>query len=214
METPVEFDLDEFLAYLLPGALLIVLGHAVFGVQAVKYLLDLKLPEPNYTTAFLSLFSYLAISLTFGHVASLWNRYVIQPIMQRIAGDPQSAIFGDIDQGFYSQHFRTLISERFARLYGADLYAPAMREAAPHMIRAHVMRTCPAAVSARDKVVRARSLCGNLTLPMILFGVQLLSKSAWLVAPVPILVAALLAQKQHILDRREYRTISTFFIED
>jgi hypothetical protein len=208
----LEFDIDEFLAYLLPGALVVILAHSIFGIDAAQNLLDLKLPQPDYTTGMLCLFAYLGISLAAGHVASIWSRAVLQPLVRSIAGDPQTAIFGGSDRFFYTADFRKLVHDKFQHLYKSAIDAPGMREAAPQMIRAHVLKNSSAAITVRERVVRARSLCGNLTFPLVLFAVPLACRGDWLHTLLPLLIAGLLAAKQHLLDQREYRAINSYFI--
>lgn len=211
---PLNFDIDEFLAYLLPGALVVILAHSVFGADAARNMLDLKLPEPNFTTAVLGLFAYLGLSLAAGHVASFWSRFVVQPLTRRIAGDPQTAIFGGSDHLFYSEEFRTLVADKFESLFNVPMRSPGMEEAAPQMIRAHVLKSSPAAVSIRERIVQARSMCGNFTFPLVLFAVLLVWRGHWPHALLVVVIAAVLAAKQHLLDRREYRSINSYFITD
>ncbi len=206
----IDFDLDEFLAYLLPGALLVILGHGVFGFGLASKNLDLKLPAPEVAAAVLALFAYLGLSLAAGHVASIWTRGVLQPLVRSMAGDPQSAIFGGSDRRFYTAHFRRLVSEKFEQVFRTPMGE--MEAAAPLMIRAYVLKRSAAAITVRERVVRARSLCGNLTLPATLFVVVLLWFDQYWQAIVPLVIAAILAVKQHLLDQREYRSINSYFI--
>jgi hypothetical protein len=208
----IEFDLDEFLAYLLPGALLVILAYSVFDVESVRDILNLKPIEPEFTRDLLSLSSYLGITLVAGHIASIWSRAVVQPLARKIVGDPQTAIFGGSDYAFYTADFRNLVHAKFLSVFKFPIDARGMREAAPQLIRAHVLKNNSAAITMRDRVVRTRSLCGNLTLPLILFAILLSWFGYWLEAPLPLAIAALLAAKQHLLDQREYRVINSYFI--
>jgi hypothetical protein len=54
-----DFDIDEFLAYLLPGALVLILAHSVIGVDAVRNMLDLTHVEPEYAKTLIGLSAYL-----------------------------------------------------------------------------------------------------------------------------------------------------------
>jgi hypothetical protein len=213
-EMHLEFDIDEFLAYLLPGALVVIVGHSIFGTDAARNLLDLKLPQPDYTTGVLSLLAYLGLTLAAGHVASIWSRAVLQPLIRLIAGDPQTAIFGGSDRSFYTADFRKLVRDKFQHLYKHAIDTPGMREAAPQMIRAYVLKNSSAAITIRERVVRARSLCGNLTFPLLLFSILIFLHGYWLSSILPLAIAVLLAAKQHVLDQREYRAINSYFVSD
>jgi hypothetical protein len=208
----IDFDLDEFLAYLLPGALVVILAHSVFGVDAARNMLDLKLPAPDYTTGVLGLLAYLGMTLAAGHVASIWSRAVVQPLVRSIAGDPQTAIFASSDHAFYSADFRKLVYDKFKGLFNFDIDAPGMREASLQMVRAYVLKNSAAAITVRERVVRARSMCGNLTFPLILFAILLSCRGYWLYALLALVIAGLLAAKQHLLDQREYRAINSYFV--
>jgi hypothetical protein len=206
-----DFDIDEFLAYLLPGALVVILIYSIFGADSVRDVLNLKFFEPEYTRALLGLSAYLGLTLAAGHVASLWSRIVVQPLIRVVVGNPKKAIFGGSDKAFYTPELRKAISDKFANVFKFSLET-AGEKAAPLMIRAHVLQHSSAAVTIRERVVRARSLCGNLTFPLIMFVVLLIYRGYWLFAAVPFAIAVLLAVKQHLLDRREYRAINSYFV--
>jgi hypothetical protein len=145
-------------------------------------------------------------------VASIWSRSVVQPLVRTIAGDPQTAIFGGSDHAFYTADFRKLVHSKFESVFKFALESPGMREAAPQMIRAHVLKNSSAAITIRERVVRARSLCGNLTFPLVLIVILLLCRGHWIQALLPLVIAGILAAKQHLLDQREYRAINSYFI--
>jgi hypothetical protein len=208
----LDFDIDEFLAYLLPGALIVILARSVATTDAVRDILDLKLFEPEFARTLIGVSAYLGASLAAGHVASVWTRFVVQPLVRAIFGNPQSAVFGQSDSHFYTPQFRKLVHDKFNTIFNAAIDSPGMRGPALQMIRAHVLRNSSAAITVRERVVRARSLCGNMTLPVILFALLLFHSAHVTYGLVLLAIAVLLAAKQHLLDQREYRSINSFFV--
>ena len=207
----IEFDLEEFLAYLLPGAIVLLVAYPFAPMGVVSYLDSIKLPGPALVTGGVVSLSYLGLALAAGQLTTVWRRFIVQPLIKKCLGDPQYSIVDGKDHSFFCESAREAVSRQL-KMMGFSMDDVNNRHVIPDIIRAHVIQNVPPAVVARDRWIRARSLGGNLNLPLLLMiPLAIRFGNAWL-ALIPLAAAVLLAARQFTLDRRESRALVIHFI--
>jgi hypothetical protein len=217
MQFQNNFDLEEFLAYLLPGFTCIVLLYAKWSSNFVQFVPSLNKYGPEYLILFLSIVFCVALSLALGHLCSVFSRFVIRPLLYAVLFDPEKSIIPSrqrrgIEKSFYSPTITKKIAERFTRIFDLDLNDPGVQASVPRLIRAYVFSKTPASLIVRDRIVRARSLCSNL-IPAISLAIILFYNSLGTVYCIVLAIsAALLVIKQFSLDIRESKEIYTTFL--
>ena len=197
------FDLEEFLAYLLPGAAMLMLAGYLIDVSQIA--IDFRgAPTVGiYANPFLELLLYFGLALIAGHITSIWNRAVVQPILSCFKGNSSQGIFGKADQYFFSEKYRAMVAEKFRLAFGADIDSPGFNHSAEHLIRAYVFQHSSPAIAMRERIVRTRSLCGNATLPIFLLAICLAYWGYWLGSIACLVLGLLLCAKVHFLSRRD-----------
>lgn len=220
MQFQNNFDLEEFLAYLLPG-FLFWLGVAISYPDALaSTFVPLKDRTSELLAGFILSVSFIAASLLAGHVFSFVSRRVWQPFVNIFGADPERVIFTHLRgrssaalRAFFSPSILLLIKARFQQIYGVDYDTDEVAPATPRMIRAAVAREGSAVTATRQQVVRARALCSNMVTPVLILPWLLpLAAPSWVTITIGILIAAMLLLKQRELDVREVKETYLAFI--
>jgi hypothetical protein len=204
------FDLEEFLAYLLPGFLflgILILEHKPWFATVFQVL---PAGTSDFFTVFLLVVLFITISVILGHVFSLASRYVWRVLTNLLFGDPEKAIFATSD-AYFTTALNQLLANRFARVFGAAMNDDGIRPAVPRLIRSYVFTRSQSASVARERIVRSRSICSNLITPILIIaalGPLNIPLSARIALAV---VALLLLIKQRDLDVRESKEIYLTF---
>lgn len=205
------FDLNEFLAYLLPGSLLLIAAHYFFG-PALAAIFASQIAPLTTSAGVLGLVSYFAAALAAGHLASVWTRVIMRPLSRLINRNARMLPLGASESKFYGPGVKAAIQERFSSTFKMKLEDPAVSAAAPRLIRSYVLQNSQTTTAARDQIVRARSLCGNLTLPLLVFALILIQQRNYILAALTAVTVVALVYKQADLDIREWKEIYTGFL--
>ncbi len=205
------FDFEEFLAYLLPGAaLILLLGKAEFGFA--RELLELGATATDTGHIVLVASTYAGVALVAGHVASIWNRAIVQTSLDLLFGTFVFNHEHTSDKQFFTRDFEAKFSEHFEKVFEQPLVEFGSGDSVEQIVRAKAFKEMPQVMASRDKIVRTRSLCGNFTLPM-LFGAGLLFYSSMYWQGIIVLACCVaLIAKVYFLSRREFRLICASFI--
>jgi hypothetical protein len=204
------FDFGEFLAYLLPGALLFFAFNLLFG-RSVDLLSSGETDLLQSYGSVLGIIFVVAISIAAGHLCSVWTRWVLRPLAWRLGGNPRLDILKS-SSAFYSGEFRRRLALKFSEVVGVSMLDAEIAPAVPRLIRSHVLNKMPATFILRERHVRARGLCGNLSAPLLIFFLIFLAQGQCLLALATLLGTCALFVKQQDLDVREWKEIYTAFL--
>lgn len=172
---------------------------------------------PEYAIIFFFIVFFITVSLAIGHLCSVFARNILRPVLHLVFGDPEISIFASshsfsTDKRFYSAPFISAISRRFTKVFGLEMEDSHLKSAVPRMIRTYVFLHGPAALVIRSRIVRARSICGNLVVPIFLAILLFYPELGRIYSAVLIASAALLIVKQVSLDIRESKEVYTAFL--
>lgn len=211
----VNFDIDEFIAYLLNGGLFIGAFLYIFpDTQATRLLLDEQRTAPQYELVILV--GVAAAALVAGHVSSMASRFIVRRATWWLLGRPREAPFSAKIGQFWTEEVCLALQRRFEEEFGSKLvYGPSrdqMKTLAPRMIRTSVIGRNSSIMSIRERIVRARSFCANSVLPLAVFAVGLIVEQNFVVGGVVLIIALLMVVKQHDLDVREWKEIYVGFL--
>lgn len=226
MQFQNNFDLEEFLAYLLPGFL--VLGFV--ALLNVESLVGIQQRFPGASSgiefAFLFITLFVTASIVVGHAISFVVRKFARWAMNRVLSDPEQLIAADPQSTgagkFVDNGTIQWLQTEFAATFGKEPTDPAIKQVAPRLIRAYVFEESARIGATRDAIVRHRSICANLAIALILVaglvwfdaaGGALLPPSAAAAKIGALLILALiLFAKQRDLDIRETKEIYVGFL--
>lgn len=210
MEFRSTFDLEDFLAYLLPGFLM--LGVLIFDYR--DWFAGLYQGLPPGTSEFFSAFLLIAllvtVSVVLGQIFSLVSRFVWRTLTNLLLGDPEEAIFS-AKHHYFTPTLNQLIARQFARVFGASMTEEGIRDAVPRLIRSYVFTRSQNAAVSRERIVRSRSICSNLVSPVLIIAFLGPFNMNWCVRAALVLTALLLLIKQRDLDVRETKEIYLTF---
>ena len=211
MQFQNNFDLEEFLAYLLPGFLF--LGWYILEYKTAIASISQAFPAgtSDFFIVFVLIVLFVTVSVILGHVFSLASRFVWRTLTNRFVGDPEQLVFSSND-GFFSPPLNALIAGRFLQVFGVEMTEVSIRRAVPRLVRSYVFTQSPPAATSRERIVRSRSICSNLVTPLL--AIAVLGGLGMSVTARIILVAAalLLLLKQRDLDVRESKEIYLTFV--
>jgi hypothetical protein len=217
MQFQNNFDLEEFLAYLLPGFVCSLLVFSRWSSEIAAFVPSLNRYGPEYAILFICITLFITVSLALGHLCGLFARNLLRPFLNLLLGDPEQSIILSrqrrwTDKGFYSAPFLEAVSARFKSVFGLTLDDRLLWKAAPRLIRSYVIVRSPIVAVVRDRVVRSRSLCANMVLPAVAAAIIFRSELSWQLLVSLLVVAILLVVKQVSLDIRESKEIYTAFL--
>jgi len=211
MQFQNRFDIEEFLAYLLPGATFTALvalnGHAEF--LALRQNWSSVLPDLTY--GFVITLIFLSISMLFGHVFSVISRFVWRKMLHLAFGDPENIIFKENNR-LFAKTIRTEIFEKFKFLFGFEPTDNSVKPLVSKLIRSYVLSENNSAADIRQVTVRSRLLCANFLSPI---AIAVFFQPSWLdckITWIAVIVFVLLFVRQHYLDSREARDIYLAFL--
>ncbi len=217
MHFETNFDLDEFLAYLVPGSICSIILYIKFSPMVITVIPKLNQYGPEYAILFLFTVFFIAISLAIGHLCSVLGRNIIRPLIYLIFGDPDFSIFVFrhgfwTDKEFYSVPLTKAVSNRFKAAFGLAMEDRKLVRAVPRLIRSYVFLRAPMAIVVRDRIVRARSICGNLIFPTLLAIILFYADLGFVYSGALLGSAILLIVKQMSLDSRESKELYAAFL--
>lgn len=216
MQFQNNFDLEEFIAYLLPGFLFLGSIAIERATTLNGLLVALDKLSSGFVGGFVFVVMFVTLSLILGHVSSVFTRSVQRPLINAIFGDPEEAI---LNEGrttaltrFFTPELSSAIRDRFEAVFGLDPLAAGIRPAVPRMIRGYVFERSENTTSIRRQIVRHRAICGNLVVPVLattLYGSIAIGPLGYLGA---LAIAGALLWKQRDLDVRESKEIYLNFL--
>lgn len=164
MQFQNNFDLEEFLAYLLPGFLM--LGVLIFEYKGWFAGLYQALPPgtSEFFSVFLLIVLFVTVSVVLGHVFSLVSRFVWRTLTNLLCGDPEKAIFA-AKHRYFTPTLNQLIAGRFAHVFGIAMNEQGIRNAVPRLIRSYVFTRSQTAAVSRERIVRSRAICSRASPP-------------------------------------------------
>lgn len=217
MQFQNNFDLEEFLAYLLPGFGCCVLLYVKWGPEIQHFTPLLSKYGSETLILFLSIVFFITLSFAIGQLCSVFSRFALRPIIHRLYFDPEFSIIASrqkrkVERKFYPPTITQLISEKFLKIFGFDMNAPEVQIAVPRLIRAYVLTRAPTALAIRDRIIRSRSLCANFVAPVLLTIVLFAANLGFLHSFMLVGCALALIIRQVSLDIRESKELYTEFL--
>jgi len=236
VELKNNFDINEFLGYILPGSLLLLWLQYTAADLDVSGLQTQWQGMPTAYAGVLIIVLFIAGSMICGYLCSIFTRFFMRPLVWMFNGNPRKVVLYAQDgctwldklraaiakrfpekqpvteDRFYSPAVLKKISDQFHAVYGLDLKDPTIANAAPRMIRSYVLQNSQAAFFFRERVVRTRAFCGHLALPLLLIGVSLFLNGQVILGFLDMGLVILLTWKQSDLDEREWKEIYMSFI--
>lgn len=226
MQFQNNFDLEEFLAYLLPGFL--VLGFSTLLNIEILTTLQQRFSSTNSGIEFTFLFIviFVTASIVVGHGISFLVRKVVRWAMNRALSDPEELIATDpLSKGaakFLDSEAVKWLQTEFAATFGKSPTEVAIKQLAPRLIRTYVFEESARIGATRDAIVRHRSICANLAVALILVAglVWFDAASGAFFPPLAaaakigllLVLASILLAKQRDLDIRETKEIYIGFL--
>jgi hypothetical protein len=218
MHFSANFDLDEFLAYLIPGGLLLAV-IAWMNFELLEHLIPKEMPK-GLLGSLLTLSSVIALALASGHALSIFSRVVVRTVLNAAFGDPDDIIFRDARRSrsfgaftaYFSDEVIVAIESKFNTIFGHAASAPGYRLAAPRIIRSYVISANTAVRVQRERIVRTRAMCANLFIPCLLLAIVLFRGGGAAAGSLLFSASLLLIAKQRILDVRETKEVYIGFI--
>lgn len=206
----VNFDVDEFLAYLLTGCFLLVsIGR--FSPHMLNDFISFGLSEKGVHVTFVTVVAAAALILVLGHLSSVVARGVTRSVLHGFFFNPRYMIFYSVDDKFWNRPFKQRVYDNFMTNFGYTVSGKIQSEAAPRLIRSYVLNHYPATREIRNRIVRARSLCANSVLPVTIFSLSLFKVGNIMSGSAFFILALSMLWKQHDLDIREWKEIYTAF---
>lgn len=208
----VSFDIDDFLAYLLSGTLMLVVLYLFFP----QLFSDKTTPQSHESKVYMAALGVMLVSalvLLLGHISSIINRYAIR-YLTRCFVNPREYVFSESNsKSFWSSSLKKRVYQEFENIFGYPITDTEIKTA-PRLIRSYVLNNYSATLETRKRIVRARSLCGNSIPPIFLFTAYFITKCEWLMTALTFFSGCLLLIKQIDLDQREWKEIYSAFIID
>lgn len=215
----INFDIDDFIAYLLSGALMLIslvqMCPSIIEIVVKNYTFSLK---NQLAVEVLSILSLMSVVLLLGHVSSIFSRSHVRPLLRKFLFNPRmDALFDElyVDE-FWSNEFKRKIFTNFNNKFGVDINE--CKDAAPRIIRSYVVNNNAETKEVREKIVRTRSLCSNCTLPIFVLTltsfIQAILKADPSLLPLSLtflLIFLYIIIKQIDLDLREWKEVYTAF---
>ncbi len=213
----INFDLEDFVAYLLNGGLMVAALSMLTGTTLEKLMADVDVPAGDTSSLFLIVVS-VALILIAGHVSSVFSRYVTRRTIWWLVGSPRErpfsyaneSIFGD-ERSLWNNELSVRLREALAVLQTFSNEQDLIR-AAPRLIRSYVLERSERLRERRNRLVQARSICANAVLPMLLFALHFLRSDQPAMVLLTLVTVVILLCKQHDLDRREWKEIYVGFL--
>jgi hypothetical protein len=138
MQVHNNFDLEEILAYIVPGFLFLsVLLVQYSGFVSVPYDTIGK-GTSEFFAVTLALVLFIAVSMILGHIFSLASRFVWRSLINTLFGDPENAIF-ERCHPFFTPRLNDLLATRFQQIFDVPMTDGAIRLAVPRLIRSVVV---------------------------------------------------------------------------
>lgn len=210
------FDIEEFLAYLLPGFLLLATFILNDPARLDKVISTTTEERAEFLTGFILSIQFVTISVLLGHASSVVARHVVRPMMNRLLGDPEECLTrGATPFGLatvFTPEIKAIIRKQFEQRFGLESMSPNVQKSVPRLIRNYVFQNAERVELLRQKIVRQRAICANMIPPLILILVWRplnIDGNAilWIVAILGLLIA-----KQRDLDIRETKEIYLNFL--
>lgn len=205
------FDLEEFLAYLLPGAVYLSAVLLAFPVELQSLKNTYSSIAPDLAVGFVFTLVFLAISLLFGHIFSVISRFVWRNILHLVFDDPELMIFKN-NHKVITQSIKIKIDEKFQALFSLDPKKEDVKASFPKIVRSYVLLNSEKSAEIRKVTVRSRLMCANFMTPIVLI---LLSSPSFMKVQhyfAAILILILLFVRQYYLDTREARELYLAFL--
>lgn len=212
-------DLDELLSYFLSGSFFLsalAIGQPEVTGQALVLLGSLGDTTLLKTVQFIVLFS---LSLMMGHGFSILVRTLGRPLINWLLGDPRRAVLPSYKKnkrsmesgGFFTNEFRDAIAEKYQKVFKEDISSMPEKNV-PRVVRSYVFHNSESARGARERILRGRSFCGNMSLSC--FAGSIINLASFSIAAHLALwvLGFLLVAKQRSLDLREAKEIYTHFL--
>lgn len=213
----INFDLEDFVAYILNGCLLIAALSMLTGITFESLTAGTSVPEGD-TASFFLIGVSMALILVAGHASSVFSRYVTRRATWWFVGSPRERPFGYSREpvfggggALWNDDLLTRLRNALDDLQTFDQDLDRIR-AAPRLIRSYVLERSERLRERRSRLVQARSVCANAVLPMLLFALHSLLNGQLAVFLMSLGTAAILLCKQHDLDRREWKEIYVGFL--
>lgn len=204
------FDLEEFIAYLLNGSLLLIAVNQYIPLSGILFSIEIfkadSLPQNVVNTLV-----FAAAAILGGHISSIISRYIIRHLIWRFVERPRNLPFTSEGSNFWTQNLRETIQRKTNQVFN-ELDVELNSRSSPRLIRSYVLCHSREISEIRVRIVRARSLCANAVFPLLLFSGGLIWAQSYLLGAVLAVCALLLALKQHDLDTREWKEIYLGFL--
>jgi hypothetical protein len=208
MQPQTKYNVSELIAYLLPGSILVIIVY-YFWVGMPQTFTDIKDDKIRLAVEVLL---YFGASLAGGHICSVWDRWILRPILHSIAGNPRTAILNSKGTKFYSTEIKLAIKSKFHKIFNLDMNNQAIRNAVPRLIRSYVLEHSSSIPVIRNNIVRVRSMAGNLSLPLIILSFLCCIDRQYTLCLLLLLACCALLIKQVDLDIREWKEVYLGFL--
>jgi hypothetical protein len=211
----VNFDLDEFIAYILNGGLVLVALNGLIPIDVITQL-DTFFPADAGASAVGKTVLIAALSLLAGHISSVFARRVLRPLIRRMSKASRLKPWenGHWKKGgsaFWTEELCKNLQTAFVQAF-PSLTVEGSKLAAPRLVRSFVIQRSSAVRETREHIVRARSLCANAILPLGLFVGLAVQGDTFVIAGLLVAAICVLISKQTDLDHREWKEIYTGFL--
>lgn len=204
------FDLEEFIAYLLNGSLLLVALNQYIPLSSLVVSIEIFKPD-TLAQNVVNTLVFAAAAILGGHISSTISRYLIRQLTWRLVQRPRNVPFTAAGSKFWSENLRAAIEQKAVQVFqGLDVELTP--RSTPRLIRSYVVSHSQEISEIRTRIVRARSLCANAVFPVLLFSGGFFWAQNYFAGALLAGCAVLLAIKQHDLDGREWKEIYLGFL--
>lgn len=191
--------------------MLVSLGHFYPDMLSEFIAFGLR-GKAAYVTV-VSVIAITALILVLGHLSSVITRSITRPLLHGVFFNPRKKIFHSGNDKFWNSDFKERVYENFYTIFGYSVSEENKPDSTPRLIRSYVLNHYSATREIRDRIVRARSLCANSVLPVILFALSSFKTGNHVSGTALLFLALSMLWKQHDLDNREWKEIYTAFAD-
>lgn len=204
------FDLEEFIAYLLNGSLLLVALNQYVPLSSLVVSIEV-FETGTLAQNVVNTLVFGAAAILGGHISSTVSRYIVRHLIWRYVERPRIVPFTANENGFWSKNLREAIAKKVVEVFG-KLDVELTPTSTPRLIRSYVISHSAELNEVRTRIVRARSLCANAVFPLILLSGGFFWDQDYIAGLVVACCVVLLVVKQHDLDGREWKEIYLGFL--
>jgi len=214
----MNFDLDEFIAYLLTGGLLVLIVGKIFE-KKVSHIMPIVLSADNPAGTLALAVIFGSFALIAGHFCSIVSRYITRNIIWFFTRRPREIPFYNQHHKFWHPLMKTRLRHKLAQDFGSifdkedtEDYLMQASKFAPRLVRAKVLHECECTRTSRLRIVRARSFVANSVTPLCVLAYLFYIYEENVASGICIFISVLLMVKQHDLDKREWKEIYSAYL--